>query len=159
MYVCVAVTSDQRVLFVTRFCLYLSGDRASEEREADVGASDSLGGASVCVWRSTLSAVDESLRRTQTTVLVTQTHLEGRARVLSVIHVSSQLPPQGGDDSCKVQQGRGTRFGVDLRPSCAEQGGGTSSTIFKPVRPTGLRCCRRGECVDSESECFFKCFH
>lgn len=62
--------------------MFVSGDRASEEREADVGASDSLGRAEVCVWRSAVTDVDQPLRWTQTANLSPQTHLEGRGRVL-----------------------------------------------------------------------------
>lgn len=55
-------------------CVCLSGDRAPEEREADVGASDSLGRAEVGVWRSAIFALDEPLCWTQTTNLSPQTH-------------------------------------------------------------------------------------
>lgn len=57
-------------------------DRASEEREADVGASDSLGGAEDGVWRAAVAAVDQPLRWTQTTVPSPEAHLEGRGGVL-----------------------------------------------------------------------------
>lgn len=70
-------------------CLCVSGDRASEEWEADVGASDSLGGAEVSVWRSTLAAVDQPLRWTQTTNPAPQTHLEGRCWVLGLTSCGS----------------------------------------------------------------------
>lgn len=63
-------------------CVCVSGDRASEEWEADVGASDSLGRTEVCVWRSAVSDVDQPLRRTQATNISPQAHLEGRSRVL-----------------------------------------------------------------------------
>uniref|UniRef100_A0A3Q1I531 Palmitoyltransferase n=1 Tax=Anabas testudineus TaxID=64144 RepID=A0A3Q1I531_ANATE len=66
----------------TAVSVCLSGDRASEEREADLGAPDSLGRAEVGVWRSAIFALDEPICWTQTANLGPQTHLEGWSRVL-----------------------------------------------------------------------------
>uniref|UniRef100_A0A8P4G4N8 Palmitoyltransferase n=1 Tax=Dicentrarchus labrax TaxID=13489 RepID=A0A8P4G4N8_DICLA len=68
--------------FVSCVRVQWRGDRASEEREANVGASDSLGRAEVGVRGSAVPDVDQPLCWTQTADLSPQTQLEGRGRVL-----------------------------------------------------------------------------
>lgn len=87
-----------------------SGNRASEEPEAHLGAGHSLGRAELGVRRSALSVLDQPLRWTQTTNRRPQTQLEGRSRVLRLR--SSTSSPVGTKLRNIIQLRYRTRFWI-----------------------------------------------